>query len=67
VYVAKIVMFLVVVGGISNDMQSFAGWLGLSVCLNGGMARPSPDTVPATEKTGGFVGTLPRPRSVLSR
>ena len=66
-YVAKIMMFLVVVGGISGDMQAFAGWLGLSVCLNGGMARPSPDTVPATEKTGGFVGTLPRPRSVLSR
>jgi hypothetical protein len=37
----KTLMFWLIVGGFYSDMLTFAGWLGLSVALNGGVARPA--------------------------
>jgi hypothetical protein len=55
-FIAKVVVFIFIVGGFYGDVQAFAGILGLSVCLNGGVARTS--AVPAAEpvRAGGFAG-----------
>jgi hypothetical protein len=39
-FIVKTLMFWLIVGGFYSDMLTFAGWLGLSVALNGGVARP---------------------------
>jgi len=41
-FLTRAIMFLVVVGGLTTDMLHFAGIVGLSVSLNGGVARPQP-------------------------
>lgn len=46
-YLAKLVIFFFVVGGFQGDMQLLAGWLGLSVALNGGVAKPALATAQA--------------------
>ena len=67
-YVQQMVMFLFVVGGLSSDMLKFTGWLGLSVSLNGGLARrPAPVPVPTAQKARVFPGVPPRPRPVFER
>jgi hypothetical protein len=48
VYIGKTVVFLIVGGGIESDMAQFAGWLGLSIALNGGIAS-RPAEIPAPE------------------
>ena len=40
-FVAKIIGFVFIFGGLSGDMVNFAGLLGLSICLNGGICRPA--------------------------
>jgi len=67
VYAAKIFMFFIVVGGIEGDMQSFAGWLGLSVCLNGGRARPAQQAESVVEKSPGLISTMSRIRPAFGR
>ena len=42
----RIIFFLFVFGSLHSDMLSFCGWLGLSVSLNGGVARPGPRPAP---------------------
>ncbi len=37
-FTARSLFFFVIFGGLSSDMAEFAGWLGLSVALNGGEA-----------------------------
>jgi hypothetical protein len=44
-FLAHIVMFFFVFGGLQNDILVFAGLLGLSVSLNGGICRPATDPV----------------------
>jgi hypothetical protein len=39
-YIAKIILFLVVFGGLYSDMYYFTSTIGLSVSLNGGIRRP---------------------------
>jgi hypothetical protein len=60
-FVTRLVMFFLVFGSFYSDMFQFAGLLGLSVSLNGGVCRPSPSNVPETQKTEGVAGMLPRP------
>jgi O-Antigen ligase len=38
-FVAKLIGFVFVFGGLAGDMAPFAGFLGLSICLNGGICR----------------------------
>jgi hypothetical protein len=44
VFVARIILFILVVGDIGSDMLCFCGWLGLSVSLNGGVCQPAPES-----------------------
>ncbi len=39
-FIVQAFMFFAVFGALSSDLFKFTGWLGLSVALNGGMARP---------------------------
>lgn len=38
-FLAKIIFFFVVIGGLASDMAGFCGLLGLSLSLNGGVAK----------------------------
>jgi len=40
-FLAKVISFLVIVGALSADIAAFAGYLGLSISLNGGICRPA--------------------------
>jgi hypothetical protein len=66
-FITKIVVFIFLVGGFYGDLQAFAGILGLSVCLNGGVAQPS--AAPATEpvQARGFAGVTSRPLPAFGR
>jgi hypothetical protein len=62
-FMMQTLMFFVVVGGLHGDMTRFCAWLGLSVSLNGGVARPVRVPVPKVDrKAKNFAGFLPRPR-----
>ncbi len=45
-FIAKMVIFLVVVGGFYSDLMVFVGLIGFSVSLNGGVAKPALATQP---------------------
>lgn len=38
-FVAKFIFFMAIFGSLYSDLMTFTGLLGLSVCINGGMAR----------------------------
>jgi len=40
-FLARIISFLFIFGGLSGDVAAFAGFLGLSISLNGGICRPA--------------------------
>ena len=68
IYAQQVIMFIFVVGGVSGDMLRFAGWLGLSVSLNGGVARrPAPVVAQTAPKTRNLPDLLPRPRPVFEQ
>jgi hypothetical protein len=48
-FLTKVVFFFVIFGSLSSDILGFAGYLGLSVSLNGGICRPAraPAVTPA--------------------
>jgi hypothetical protein len=48
-FVVKIIIFLFVFGALDSDMGSFAGLMGLSISLNGGIRRPAKATTQETE------------------
>jgi hypothetical protein len=39
-FVAKVIFFCAIFGSLHSDLLAFAGLLGLSICLNGGVAKP---------------------------
>jgi hypothetical protein len=39
-YVTRLAIFFFIFGGLSGDLAVFTGILGLSVCVNGGVAKP---------------------------
>jgi hypothetical protein len=45
-FVAKTIMFLVIFGGFYSELYQFAGIIGFSISLNGGVAKPAPVTSP---------------------
>ena len=59
-FVAKTIGFVFIFGGISSDMVNFAGILGLSISLNGGICRPARQT--AAAPVGPPAPGLVRPR-----
>jgi len=61
-FMVYVFQFLVTGGGLSTDIAKFAGVLGLSVALNGGVCRPVPRPVPAQEAFQRPRGVLPRSR-----
>ena len=40
-FIVKIIAFIFIFGGLSSDMAGFAGLLGMSISLNGGICRPA--------------------------
>jgi len=67
-YITQIVLFFFLTGAMQTDILRFLGWLGLSVSLNGGMARPVPATTQKiVQSTKDFPGVLPRPRPAFER
>jgi hypothetical protein len=66
-FVTKIVIFLFVFGGFYGDMQAFIGYLAMSVCLNGGVARLADETAPEKAPADHVTKLPARPRPVLGR
>jgi hypothetical protein len=59
-FLVCVIQFIFIGGGVCTDMAKFAGFLGLSVALNGGVCRPVPQPVPARETFLHSRGVLPR-------
>jgi hypothetical protein len=57
-FIARVLLFLVIFGGLEGDLASFAALIGLSVSINGGIRRPAP--MPVTDQTRS--SPLARPR-----
>ena len=60
-FISQVLFFLFIFGGLSGDMLGYAGLLGLSVSLNGGMCRrpavapvkaPDPASIPVPHRRG---------------
>jgi hypothetical protein len=60
VFLTKVITFFVVVGGLSSDIAGFAGYLGLSISLNGGICRSARN--PAVTMAGTPARIPARPR-----
>ncbi|MGD0745404.1 MAG: O-antigen ligase family protein [Verrucomicrobiota bacterium] len=64
-FMTYIFQFLIMGGALSYDIAKFAGALGLSIALNGGVCRPAPQPLPARETflhpQGVLPGSRPRP------
>jgi hypothetical protein len=54
-------MFFVVFGSLHSDMARFAGLLGLSVSLNGGVCQRAPKVAPELKKATNLATIIPRP------
>ena len=53
-FVSRVIFFFVIFGGFYADMRTFLGYLGLGICLNGGVARPASEPAPKPELADGF-------------
>jgi hypothetical protein len=42
-YIAKVILFFFVFGGLYGDLAQFVGLVGLSISVNGGVAKPNPE------------------------
>lgn len=63
-FVAKIIMFHAVMGAFDKHLMVFAGLVGFSVALNGGIRKPVP--APETSKQNALDDPLARPRLIPS-
>ena len=59
-FIAKVLSFLIVFGGLYGDMQGFIGIIGLSVSLNGGIRRAATKPVQAVAEAPIPVPAQPR-------
>jgi hypothetical protein len=66
-FLAQVCLFFGVFGSLYGDMAKFAGLLGLSVTLNGGLRQPVSVPMAEEEKPASFASVLPRPRPVFGR
>ncbi len=64
-FIIRTLMFIVVVGGIQYDLQAFAGYVAMSIALNGGVAKPVRQPVP-DGATSPFDALL-RPRTAFEQ
>jgi hypothetical protein len=68
VFAARVFIFVFIVGGLQSDMEAFIGWIGLSVSLNGGMAKPAPETErEMIVQSPALTSTMSRPRPAFGR
>lgn len=67
-FIAQIISFLFIFGDLASQTITFAGYLGLSVSLNGGICRKTvPAPVAVSQTRGPFPLRPPRFQPVLSR
>jgi hypothetical protein len=59
-FVARIIIFFFIFGGMSGDIVAFAGYLGLSISLNGGICRPARHPAAATDAPPVTIPARPR-------
>ena len=64
-FITRVFMFFVVVGGLTGDMLHLAAVVGLSVSLNGGVARPELATEEAVPEPKPVPSFMTRPRPAL--
>jgi hypothetical protein len=64
-FIARVLLFLVIFGGLEGDLASFAALIGLSVSINGGIRRPAP--MPVTDQTRSSPLARPRFQSFYQR
>jgi hypothetical protein len=65
-FVTRIVQFIVIFGALATDLAYFVGIVGMSVALNGGLARatqavPEVETSPTPQRVRGLRSPLPPP------
>lgn len=61
-FIAKLLLFLIVFGGLYGDMYYFAAIIGLSVSINGGICQRATASVPALKKAAVPVPARPQPQ-----
>jgi len=66
-FLTKVISFFFIVGGLSTDIVGFAGYLGLSISLNGGICRPARNPATTTSGPPALVSTRPRLQPVFQR
>ena len=66
-FLAKIISFMFIVGGLSSDLVGFAGYLGLSVSLNGGICRRVRNPAATTVEPPVRIPARPRLQPVFQR
>jgi hypothetical protein len=60
-FISRTLVFFTIGGGIQSDMAVFAGLVGLSVALNGGVRRSAPVVASEAEQAEIATGLLQRP------
>lgn len=66
-FISRIVFFFLIFGSLYSDMQALVGYLGLGISLNGGVARPAPQSVPEAASAPEVVRSLPQPRTAFGQ
>jgi hypothetical protein len=66
-YIGRSLLFWLIFGGFYGDLVQYTGLLGLSVSLNGGVAKTAPAPVKAGVPSERFTGVLPQPRPAFGR
>lgn len=66
-FLTQLVMFYFIFGSFQTQLADFAGLLGLSVALNGGMSKPAPPPAAEEPSLAPQVSNTARPRSMLLR
>ena len=68
-FIAQTILFFFVFGALQSDLMTYAGLVGLSVALNGGVAKPSPAPEPeaAQSEEVRLAAIQPQARPVLGR
>lgn len=59
-FIARILLYLVIFGGLYGDMAYFTSLVGLSISLNGGIRRAAPATAPVLNRRGDAPPNRPR-------
>ena len=67
IFLTKTISFMIIFGSISGDISVFAGYLGFSICLNGGICRPNRQSAAATVETPAARQARPRLLSAFQR